>query len=312
MPSRRQPLPVCPDFLARAAAVFGRVAFAGGAALLIGIVNVGAQTVPAGFQYEPVVAGGLQHACAMAFAPDGRLFVCERLTGNVRVVENGQLLPQVWHSVGYTQAPTGESGLLGIAIDPGFLWNRFVYIYYTDPSLTENRIARLVDQNGVGAQATIVTPAGVLATHQLLVHNGGRMVFGHDGRLHVSTGDIESAYAQDLSRWEGKILRFDVPGLTIPASNPIAGSPIYAWGLRNTYGLTVHPEGWMYGTENGYLVGDELNRIVAGGNYGWPQYEGANMPGGFQAPLQTIAIQPVLTGLATCSSAIGSTVKCDD
>jgi glucose/arabinose dehydrogenase len=259
-----------------------------------------AQTVPTGFQYQPVVTSGLQAACAMAFAPDGRLFVCDRLTGFVRVVRNGQLEAQPWHSVGYAQAPIGESGLLGIAVDPQFLSNGFVYLFYTDPNGAENRIARVRDVGGVGTQATVLSPGGVLPTHPNRIHNGGRMAFGHDGRLYVSTGDVENHFTpQDPNLWPGKILRFDVPNLTPAAGNPTPGNPVYALGMRNTFGLAVHPtEGWLMGSENGYLIGDEVNRIVAGGNYGWPQYEGGSMPATYENPLLTIFQQPALTGIA--------------
>lgn len=272
------------------------------ATALAGVLTTGlcAQGLPPGFRYESVVSAGLSDACSMSFAPDGRLFVCERLTGRVRVVRNGSLDPQPWFQIPYTQAPTGESGLLGIAVDPRFLSNGYVYLFYTDPVLDENRIARVRDVGGVGVQATVLSPAGALPTHPFRIHNGGRMVFGHDGLLYVSAGDVEDLLnPQDPSVWPGKILRFSPPNLSVPASNPFAGSPVYALGIRNSFGLAVHPsQGWLFASENGYLVGDEINRVVFGGNYGWPTFEGGGMPAGYENPLVTLPQQPALTGIA--------------
>lgn len=260
-----------------------------------------AQGLPAGFQYEAVVNGGLQDACSMAFAPDGRLFVCERRTGRVRVIQNGVLQAQPWCQVGYSSTPTGESGLLGIAVDPQFLTNGFVYLFYTEPGGAQSRIARVLDQGGFGTQFTVLSPNGAMPTSPTRTHNGGRMTFGFDGKLYVSVGDGDNnATPQNPNVWLGKILRFDVPNLTVPSNNPFPGSPAYALGIRNCFGITVHhTQGSIYATENGYLVGDELNRITAGGNYGWPQYEGATAPQPFVNPIATYAQQPVLTGLTT-------------
>lgn len=258
------------------------------------------QGLPAGFVYESIVTTGLQDACAMAFAPDGRLFLCERLTGRVRILRDGVLELQPWFTIPYTQQPGGESGLLGVAIDPQFLTNGYVYLFYTDPNGLENRIARVRDVNGVGTHFTVLTPNGVLPTIWTRTHNAGRMTFDHDGKLLVSTGDADNLLnSQDPQSWAGKILRFDVPNLTVPSNNPLSGSPVYALGLRNTFGITVHPSnGWLFGADNGYLVGDEINRIVSGGNYGWPIHEGPSSAPGFQSPLLTFTQQPVLVGLS--------------
>lgn len=258
------------------------------------------QGLPAGFVYEAVVTTGLHDACAMAFAPDGRLFLCERFTGQVRILRDGVLEPQPWFTISYPQQPGNESGLLGIAIDPQFLTNGYVYLFYTDPNGLENRIARVRDVGNIGTQFTVLTPGGVLPTHPIQIHNGGRMTFDHQGKLLVSTGDAENLLnSQDPQSWAGKILRFDVPNLTVPTNNPLSGNPVYALGLRNTFGITVHPSrGWLFGADNGYLVGDEINHIVSGGNYGWPIYEGPSSAPGFQSPLLTFTQQPVLVGLS--------------
>lgn len=235
-----------------------------------------AQNPPPGFTYQTLVDGPLYDACAMAFLPDGRLLLVERISGNIRVFRDGALDPQPWASVPVlSPASWSEQGLLGIAVDPGFLTNGYVYVYFTEGTLgQENLIARLQDVNGVGTNLTVLTPPGAIPAHPF--HNGGAMVFGHDGLLYVATGDaMNPASAPDPTSWNGKVLRFEVPNLTVPAGNPFPGSPVFSLGHRNHFGLTIHPvTGFVYQTENGEWLMDEVNRIVAGGDYGWPAVEG--------------------------------------
>jgi hypothetical protein len=128
------------------------------------------------------------------------------------------------------------------------------------------------------------------------------MVFGQDGMLYVGTGDRQSAAtAQDLASWNGKVLRLQPPGLTIPADNPFPGSPVWSYGHRNQYGLAVDPRtGGLYQTENGATFADEVNRIRRGANYGWPQYEGLEpVPDpATEDPLQVL--HPVVAPVGTC------------
>jgi glucose/arabinose dehydrogenase len=245
-----------------------------GAAVAAFAACLAAQNPPAGFAYQTLTVG-LQSATAMAFLPDGRLLVTERTTGDVRVFADGALRAAPWATIATNSSGSwAERGLLGIAVDPAFLTNRFVYVFYTDPSGAENRIARLTDSGGVGTNPTILNPAGSIPA--ILYHNGGAMVFGQDGTLFVATGDAMSSNdAQNPASWLGKVLRFDVPNLTVPANNPFAGSAIYSLGHRNHFGLAIHPvTGVLYQTENGGALMDEVNRIVPGGNYGWPLVEG--------------------------------------
>lgn len=254
---------------------------------------------PAGFTYETLVDGPLQSVTAMAFAPDGRLFLAERETGNIRIYENGQLQAAPWASVSVTShGPWAEAGLLGIAIDPDFLHNRYVYVFHTINS--ENVIARFEEVGGQGTNYTVLTPPG--AIESVAYHNGGNMVFGHDGTLFVGTGDrLNGQLAQDPQSWNGKVLRFDVPNLTIPATNPTPGSPVWSMGHRNGFGLCVHPvTGEVFQTENGSSLMDEVNRIVPGGNYGWPLIEGreVNPNPAFDDPLSWYQPTTALTGCA--------------
>ncbi|MCK5940943.1 MAG: PQQ-dependent sugar dehydrogenase [Planctomycetes bacterium] len=218
--------------------------------------------------------GPLDSATAMAFTPDGRLLLTERATGNIRVFADGQLQATPWATIAvHSGGLWAEAGLIGIAVDPDFLNNGYVYVYYTAPGGTENSIARLQEQNGVGTNLTVLTQSGDIAG--ALYHNAGTMTFGHDGHLYVATGDaLGAAWAQNTASLRGKILRYEVPNLTVPASNPF-GNPVWSYGHRNTFGLAVHPvSGDIYQTENGGSWMDEVNHIVGGGNYGWPIYEG--------------------------------------
>lgn len=243
--------------------------------LAFATASLPAQNPPAGFTYETLSDGDLWDATAMAWTPDGRLLITERQSGNIRVFVDGQLQAAPWANISSIQSGGSftEAGLLGIAVDPAFLENGYVYVYYSFGG-TENRIARLQDVNGVGANETLLTPPGSIVGQYY--HNGGAMVFGNDGKLLVVTGDgLGPPNAQNLSSWGGKVLRFDVPDLTFPSDNPFPSSPVYSYGHRNHFGIAVHEAtGAIVQTENGGNLMDEINRIVAGGNYGWPMVEG--------------------------------------
>jgi glucose/arabinose dehydrogenase len=229
---------------------------------------------PAGFRIE-TVATGINLGCAMAFAPDGRLFVTERVTGNIRVIENGQLRATPWATITRTGTSGSEQGLLGIAVDPSFLTNRYVYVMYTrTTTTTHNVIARLTEVGGVGTNLTVIGPQ----VTSVSIHNGGPLAFGHDGKLYHCNGDAGTgSNAQSLASLNGKILRMNRDG-SVPTDNPfVTGAQplVWSYGHRNQFGLCIHPvTGLPYTTENGQNTRDEVNRIVRGGNYGWPQYEG--------------------------------------
>jgi glucose/arabinose dehydrogenase len=249
------------------------------------------QGPPAGFTYEALSVGQLDNASAMAFAPDGRLFLTERVTGRIRVFKDGALEPAPWATVATSGAATwGEQGLLGIAVDPDFLHNRFVYVFYTEATANENVVDRFEDSNGVGVNRQRLTKPNTIPTSWY--HNGGAMVFGQDGKLFLATGDgwWNSAEAQSMQSLRGKVLRFNAPDLSIPADNPFPDSPIYSFGHRNHFGLCVHPvTGVLYQTENGGALYDELNLITPGRDYGWPRIEG------IEAPPDPDAVDPLRT-----------------
>jgi aldose sugar dehydrogenase len=162
-----------------------------------------------------------------------------------------------------------------------------VYLYYTyraDGGL-RNRIVRYVEQgNTLSGPVEVILddiPAGIY-------HDGGFLAFGPDNKLYVTTGDArQSELAQDPASLAGKILRLNPDG-SVPADNPFPGSLVYSLGHRNPQGLAWHPEtGQLYATEHGEVGNDEVNLIVAGQNYGWPDAQGPQHPVPFQAPLVT-------------------------
>ena len=227
---------------------------------------------PAGgeFRLEPVLSG-LAVPVSMAMAPDGRVFYNELLTGNVRIVDivSGawRLRPTPFYHVDVGQGR--DQGLLGIVLDPNFTTNHYVYIYYVTRDGKKNRLIRLKEVNGEGTEETLILDT-LLANE---IHNGGILRFGPDGKLYVTIGEFNSRnLAQDLGSLGGKILRLNADG-TAPGDNPsfFRDSRIYAMGLRNSFGMVFHPQtGHLWITENGPDRDDEVNRIVRGGNYGWP------------------------------------------
>ncbi len=218
-----------------------------------------------------VVARELKAPWALAFAPDGRLFVTER-GGTIRVVKDGEA-----QSPPYAQievATVGEAGLLGLALDPEFESNGYLYVYHTysdNGGALMNRVVRWQDDGEKATNPSVILDGIPGARY----HNGGRLKFGPDGKLYVTNGDANSGgLAQDLNSLAGKILRINKDG-SFPEDNPFPNSPVYSYGHRNPQGLAWHPDtGELYATEHGPVGRDEVNRIVAGGNYGWPTVSG--------------------------------------
>ncbi|MCH8991413.1 MAG: PQQ-dependent sugar dehydrogenase [Acidobacteria bacterium] len=237
------------------------------------------QALPEGYRVEEY-ASGLRRPVAMAFAPDGRLFVTEQHTGNIRLVVDGELLPQPFATVERLFV-SHEAGLLGIAIDPDFEENHYVYVFYNAieffPREHFNKVVRFTEVDGIGTDPLEILPD--LPGIRREIHTAGNIHFGPDGKLYISLGELERPdEVQELSLLPGKILRVNPDG-SAPEDNPFFGEPdadprIYAYGLRNAFDFDFHPEtGMMFATENGPST-DEINRIVPGGNYGWPDVIG--------------------------------------
>jgi glucose/arabinose dehydrogenase len=249
--------------------------------ILVGGAVAGA-TLPPGFS-ESIMASGLSNATAMEFAPDGRLFVCQQ-GGQLRVVKNGALLTTPFLTV--TTDSSGERGLLGIAFDPNFANNQFLYIYYTVPGTTaHNRISRFTGSGDVAASASETVLLELNDLSGASNHNGGAIHFGEDGRLYAGVGDnANSANSQTLTNLLGKILRINNDG-SIPTDNPFFSTAagvnraIWAMGLRNPFTFGVQPgSGRIFINDVGENTWEEIDDGVAGANYGWPNCEGACSP----------------------------------
>lgn len=200
------------------------------------------------------------------FLPDGAAVVTERMTGRVLQVTAEGALTRLG---GLSAAvPEGEAGLLGVAVSPDFASDRTLFFYLTTG--TDNRVlsARL-DGTTLGDPAVVLDgiPRG-------FIHDGGRIAFGPDGHLYVSTGETgDPELAQDPDSLAGKILRITTGGAPAPG-NPDPGSPVWSLGHRNVQGLAWDDEGRLWASEFGDSDYDELNLIEKGGNYGWPRVEG--------------------------------------
>ncbi len=240
--------------------------------------SIYAQVYPADFG-QVVVATGMKVATAVAFAPDGRIFVTEQ-TGNIRIIKNNTLLPTPFANVSTT--PEGERGLLGIAIDPDFSINKYVYVYYTAiGSPVRNRISRFTATTDVAAAGseTIILNLDPLST--ATIHNGGAIHFGKDGKLYVAVGEnANQPAAQNLDTYHGKLLRINKDG-SVPEGNPFpTGSEqrrrIWAYGLRNPFTFSVDREsGKIFVNDVGHGLWEEINDATVGGrNFGWPTTEG--------------------------------------
>jgi uncharacterized protein (TIGR03435 family) len=238
---------------------------------------VTAATPRAGF-VSATVASGLSRPTAMAFAPDGRIFVAEQ-DGALRVIKDGVLLPQPFLQV--TVSAIGERGLLGVAFDPLFLSNSFVYVHYTATTPTvHNRVSRFTAAGDVAAAGSEV-PLLDLPTLAATNHNGGAIHFGPDGFLYVAVGDnAVAANAQSLTTPLGKLLRIARDG-SIPPTNPFVGQTsginqaIWALGLRNPFTFAFDPaSGRLLINDVGQNAWEEINEGFPGANYGWPDSEG--------------------------------------
>jgi len=237
--------------------------------------NATAQT----YQVE-TVAEDLEIPWAIAFAPDGRIFVTERI-GQLRVIDDGVLNPQ---PVKILDVGAGEGGLLGIALDPNFEENHYLYLYYTynDFFSNFNKVVRYTESDNQLSEEKILLEKIPGASY----HDGGRIKFGPDGKLYVTTGDAGiTENAQDLNSLGGKILRINSDG-TIPDDNPFPNSLVYSLGHRNPQGLDWDPiTGKLVSSEHGPRNHDEVNVIQAGKNYGWPKVIGDEVDPKYQSPL---------------------------
>lgn len=235
---------------------------------------------------------------ALAFAPDGRLFYTEKVSGRVRVISADGVL-QNEPVITLEVDSLAERGLLGIALDPSYEENGHIWVFRTARGTARdypaNQVVRFTERDGVGSEPEVLLSIPLVGG--TLIHNGGNLHFDRRGRLYVSVGNYENpAFSQDLTVIPGKIHRFEVTddGLIPAAGNPFEGSSIYAYGLRNPFDFDFMPDDdrlLIYASENGDSCDDEINLILPGKNYGaGPDYEcGATASGidmaDYQRPL---------------------------
>lgn len=287
--------------------------------LILTLPLMAAATVAAEFRAEPVLTG-LNFPIAITFSADGRLFFTERCTGNVRVVEGmpgpkPRLHPEPVYQFGPVSCYF-ERGLLGLALDPHFRENGFLYVYYShkgsgprDPY--RHRLMRITVKNNRGSDPAALLdnlPIGSQTESGRGNHNGGNIAFGPDGKLYLSIGDMaEPENSKDLTAFAGKVLRINPDG-SAPSDNPFydpsrprnPGSYVYAYGLRNSFDLTFHPlTHVLYATENGPETNDELNIIYPGKNYGWgpDQISGKQGKAGVEDPILVYSKTIAPTGI---------------
>lgn len=235
------------------------------------------------------VAAGLEHPWGMAFLPDGRLLVTERI-GNLRIVDtNGQLSRRLGGTpLVYSQ---GQGGLLDVALDPEFDENQFVYLSYAEPGPGGSAATALgrgrLEENRIGEFEVLFRQESWVTGPY---HFGGSIAFSREGHLFLALGErYQFAPAQDLSNHLGTIVRINRDG-SIPHDNPFVGregaqEAIWSYGHRNIQSAAIDPAtGVLWVAEMGPLGGDELNIVEPGRNYGWPfvswgiHYDGTGYP----------------------------------
>lgn len=258
--------------------------------LIIGIFSLGfvsfssAQEFPEFGIKVVTVAENLKIPWEIDFAPDGRIFFTERI-GNLRIIENNLVSDPIIS----LNVSGSEGGLLGLSLDPNFEENHYLYLYYSYSDFFDiyNRVVRYVESDNTLSDEMILLDK--IPGSQ--VHDGGRIKFGPDGKLYITTGDAaNSKTAQNLDSLSGKILRINSDG-TIPEDNPFPNSPVYSLGHRNPQGIDWHPDsGILVETEHGPsgergIAHDEVNVIFPGKNYGWPNIVGDETSEGLKNPI---------------------------
>ncbi|MGV9903159.1 PQQ-dependent sugar dehydrogenase [Streptomyces sp. NPDC003388] len=252
-------------------------------------------TAPSGRAAEPAppargsvkvlrtVADGLKTPWGLAALPGGGLLVSSRDDATItRVDEKTGRKTELGTVSGVSAA--GEGGLLGIALSPGFASDHMIYAYFT--SASDNRIVRMRYDAAKPAGEQLGAPDTIFkGIPKGVIHNGGRIAFGPDGMLYAGTGESgDRGLAQDRKSLGGKILRLTPEGEPAPG-NPFPGSPVYSYGHRNVQGLAWDSRQRLFASEFGQDTWDELNAIVPGGNYGWPDAEGRSSDRRFRNPV---------------------------
>ncbi len=242
------------------------------------------------------VLTGLNFPVSLKFAPDGRIFYNEKDTGSIRIIQpNGSLLPTPFATVNPV-FNTGEAGLLGMALDPSFASNNYVYVYYTyrdSGSFTHGHIIRYTASGNTGTNPRDIFDVTSSAPNTVY-HNGGYIKFGPDGKLYAMVGEFhQGQQAQNQTSMTGKMLRMTSDG-SVPSDNPFPASLDYALGIRNSFGFDFDSSNnRLIATMAGPSSDDKILIIVKGGNYGWPTCLGICNDPRFIDPI--VDFNPVVT-----------------
>ena len=277
---------------------------------------------------DTLYAGGLSEPTALAFLPDGRLLITQK-SGELLLLDSGSTSTLVTIPV----CTDSEMGLLGIALDPAFGSNGFIYLYRTHqgsspPCGGSGRVGEVVrvtmgpgDTVSLGSLTVLLT--GMRTDNGN--HDGGVLRMGPDSKLYAGVGDTglgdnqggpgssTNPYAQDLNELEGKILRLNLDG-TVPADNPFFGQvgkrgEIFGYGFRNPFRMSFDDmTGMLWVGDVGDLTVEEIDIMIAGGNYSWPRCEG-NLQGPPNAPTPCVVgtdVAPIFTYLHSGPSSLGT------
>lgn len=238
-------------------------------------------TIPSNTDNFEIVAQNLNIPWEIAFLPAGDMLVTERSGKLLKIGSETKIIKEI-EGVKHI----GEGGLLGLALHPNFSLNNFIYLYSTteDAGRISNRVERYRFSNDTLSERKVILE-GIKGS---VNHDGGRIAFGPDGYLYITTGDAENSHlAQDKNSLNGKILRIKDDG-SIPPDNPFENA-VYSRGHRNPQGLAWDKEGTLWETEHGpsgIQTGyDEINIITKGANYGWPEIRGEQSKEGFVSPI---------------------------
>lgn len=228
------------------------------------------------------VAQNLETPWSLAFLPTNEILFTER-NGSLKLISNNNIttIEKISDVLEY-----GEGGLMGLALHPNFSKNKYLYVMYTyqgDGNNTKNRVVRYKLNNNSLSERTVI----IDNIPGAIYHNGGRIKFGPDKFLYVTTGDsLEPSLAQNTNSLAGKILRVTDDGKAAPG-NPL-NNLVYSYGHRNPQGITWDSTGRLWETEHGRSSPsgyDEVNIILSGRNYGWPEIQGSESRSGMQSPL---------------------------
>jgi glucose/arabinose dehydrogenase/regulation of enolase protein 1 (concanavalin A-like superfamily) len=257
--------------------------------LLLISTQLHSQTYPSNFS-QVAVANGISNPTVMTFAPDGRIFVAQQ-NGNLIVIKNGVKLTTP--AIALPVNSSGERGLIGMALHPSFSSNGFIYLYYTLPDGSRNRVSRFTMSGDVITPSTETVILNLDPLSSATNHNGGAMHFKGD-KLYIAIGEnANGSHAQNLDTYHGKLLRVNADG-SAPTDNPFntTGASaqrqrVWAWGLRNPYTFDVQPGTLrVFVNDVGQSTWEEIDDATTGGrNFGWPSTEGATTNPSFTTPV---------------------------